>query len=50
MGPEGGNKGGEVIFEGTPAQLVEAEHSLTGVYMRGDGVVPSESDARIAQP
>jgi len=35
MGPEGGNKGGRVMFEGTPAQLVNAEGSLTGAYLRG---------------
>src|SRR6187549_1769836 len=35
MGPEGGSKGGQVIFEGTPAQIVNAEGSLTGQYMRG---------------
>jgi excinuclease UvrABC ATPase subunit len=33
-GPEGGNKGGRVMFEGTPAQLVRAKHSLTGAYLR----------------
>lgn len=35
MGPEGGNKGGRVVFEGTPAQLLTAEGSLTGRYLRG---------------
>ena len=34
MGPEGGTKGGKVIFEGTPMQLLGAEHSLTGEYLR----------------
>ena len=34
MGPEGGSKGGQVIFEGTPRQLLAAEHSLTGAYLR----------------
>jgi excinuclease ABC A subunit len=33
MGPEGGNKGGRVMFEGTPGQLVHAEHSLTSAYL-----------------
>jgi len=33
MGPEGGNKGGEVIFEGTPKQLLSAKHSLTSAYL-----------------
>lgn len=33
MGPEGGHKGGEIIFEGTPADLIAAEQSLTGQYL-----------------
>jgi excinuclease UvrABC ATPase subunit len=35
MGPEGGSKGGQVMFEGTPRQLLGAEHSLTSAYLRG---------------
>jgi excinuclease UvrABC ATPase subunit len=34
MGPDGGNKGGNVIFEGTPKQIVGTEHSITGGYLR----------------
>lgn len=34
MGPEGGNKGGRVIFEGTPKQLLGAKHSLTGAALK----------------
>jgi excinuclease UvrABC ATPase subunit len=34
MGPEGGNKGGRVIFEGTPRALLSAKGSLTGQYLR----------------
>ncbi|MCK6580407.1 MAG: excinuclease ABC subunit UvrA [Anaerolineae bacterium] len=34
MGPEGGHKGGRVIFEGTPRQLLSADHSLTSRYLR----------------
>ena len=34
MGPEGGNKGGRVMFEGTPKQLLGAKDSLTGKYLR----------------
>jgi len=34
MGPEGGSKGGRVVFEGTPQQLLGADHSLTGTYLR----------------
>jgi excinuclease UvrABC ATPase subunit len=35
MGPEGGNKGGRVMFEGTPADIVKAKDSLTGQYLAG---------------
>ncbi len=34
MGPEGGSKGGKVMFEGTPKQLLAAKHSLTSEYLR----------------
>lgn len=34
MGPEGGRKGGEVIFEGRPADLLSAPQSLTGRYLQ----------------
>ncbi len=33
MGPEGGSKGGRVMFEGTPRQLLDAPHSLTSAYL-----------------
>src|SRR6188474_1177699 len=34
MGPEGGSKGGKVMFEGTPKELLGAKNSLTGKYLR----------------
>ncbi|MCC6501063.1 MAG: excinuclease ABC subunit UvrA [Anaerolineales bacterium] len=34
MGPEGGSKGGEVIFEGTPKQLLSAKRSITSEYIQ----------------
>lgn len=34
MGPEGGQRGGRIVFEGTPVQLAAAEHSITGAYLR----------------
>ncbi|MEN8116286.1 MAG: excinuclease ABC subunit UvrA [Bacteroidota bacterium] len=30
LGPEGGDKGGELVFEGTPEDLVKVEESYTG--------------------
>jgi len=34
MGPDGGSRGGQVVFEGAPAQIVRAEHSITGRYLK----------------
>lgn len=34
MGPEGGAKGGRVMFEGTPRQLLTAKNSLTSRYLQ----------------
>lgn len=34
MGPEGGSKGGQVLFEGTPRALLDAAHSYTSAYLR----------------
>ena len=34
LGPGGGNKGGKVIFEGTPRAMVECPDSVTGPYLR----------------
>lgn len=33
MGPDGGSKGGQVVFEGTPPQIIHAEQSITGRYL-----------------
>ena len=35
MGPEGGSRGGQVVFTGTPTELLDAPGSLTGQYLRG---------------
>jgi excinuclease UvrABC ATPase subunit len=34
MGPEGGSKGGTIVFEGTPRQLLSAKRSITSAYLR----------------
>ncbi|MCJ7490836.1 MAG: excinuclease ABC subunit UvrA [Dehalococcoidia bacterium] len=34
LGPLGGDEGGEIVVEGTPEQVAEAEHSFTGQYLR----------------
>ena len=35
IGPGAGRKGGEVVFEGTPTELVHQQHSLTADYLTG---------------
>ena len=34
LGPEGGDAGGQVVFAGTPEQLVSCEHSYTAKYLK----------------
>jgi len=34
MGPEGGSKGGKIMFEGTPKKLLSAKRSITSEYLR----------------
>lgn len=33
LGPDGGSKGGHIIFEGTPEQLAKQKDNFTGVYL-----------------
>ena len=34
LGPEGGNAGGQVVFEGTPEEIVKCKESYTGQYLK----------------
>jgi excinuclease ABC subunit A len=34
IGPEGGDAGGEIIFEGTPEELMKSKKSFTGYYLK----------------
>ena len=34
LGPEGGNKGGQIVAEGTPEEVIKVEQSYTGKYLR----------------
>ncbi|MFA5077147.1 MAG: excinuclease ABC subunit UvrA, partial [Candidatus Micrarchaeia archaeon] len=34
MGPEGGKKGGTILFEGTPEALIKCQNSYTGEYLK----------------
>jgi excinuclease ABC subunit A len=34
LGPEGGDRGGELIAEGTPEQVMKVKESYTGKYLK----------------
>lgn len=36
MGPEGGHKGGQILFEGTPKDLLSLDTSYTAQFLRSD--------------
>jgi excinuclease ABC subunit A len=48
LGPMGGDKGGEIVAEGTPEEVVEVKDSLTGRYLRG--VLKRRRLARATRP
>lgn len=35
LGPKGGEEGGNLVFEGTPENLVKCKESVTGKYLKG---------------
>ena len=35
LGPEGGDLGGELVFEGIPEDIIKCDNSYTGKYLRG---------------
>ncbi len=39
MGPGAGERGGAVVAEGSPAQIMESADSLTGEYLRGERMI-----------
>ena len=34
LGPEGGDEGGEIVFEGIPEDLIKCKNSYTGKYLK----------------
>ena len=34
LGPEGGDKGGYLVAQGTPEEIMENENSYTGMYLK----------------
>ena len=35
LGPDGGNKGGSIVCQGTPEEVAKCKESLTGQYLKG---------------
>jgi excinuclease ABC subunit A len=50
MGPGGGEKGGEIIYQGPPEGMAQEERSLTGAYLGGRLAVVSPSVRRRPDP
>lgn len=40
MGPGAGTQGGEIIFQGTPAEVLQSETSLTGKFCPAKNLLP----------
>ena len=36
IGPDGGSDGGEVVFKGTPKEMVDTSETITAQYLRKD--------------
>jgi excinuclease ABC subunit A len=34
IGPEGGKNGGQIIFEGTPEEIISCKESYTGKFLK----------------
>jgi excinuclease ABC subunit A len=45
LGPEGGDAGGKILFEGTPEQLIENKKSFTGIFLKEEFKVNKKSKA-----
>ncbi|HEU4420127.1 MAG TPA: excinuclease ABC subunit UvrA, partial [Planctomycetota bacterium] len=46
VGPAAGVHGGEIVVAGTPAEVRNTDHSLTGRYLRGELSVPMPAQRR----
>lgn len=43
LGPEGGHKGGYILFEGTPEKLIQNKKSYTAQYLKEELQIPEKS-------
>jgi len=46
MGPGAGMKGGEIVFQGPPKELLSRSDSLTGAYLSGERRIPIPAERR----
>ena len=46
MGPGAGVKGGHIVFQGTPGQLMKNDDSLTGQFLSGKRIIPVPKSRR----
>lgn len=46
VGPEAGRNGGEIVFSGTPQQMLASAHTLTARYLRGEMGLPVPAKRR----
>jgi excinuclease ABC subunit A len=46
LGPGAGIHGGELVFQGTPKQLMKARNSVTGDYLRNENLIAVPADRR----
>jgi excinuclease ABC subunit A len=51
LGPEGGDRGGELIGEGTPEEVAQVKHSYTGKYLAKvlEQHPPTEKEASVSE-
>ena len=50
VGPGAGIHGGEIVAEGTPAEIIASPDSLTGQYLSGARSIPQPARRRAAEP
>ncbi len=48
MGPGAGVNGGQIVFQGTPSELLRNESSLTGKYLSGRQTIPLPKARRVS--
>ena len=48
IGPGAGEHGGEVVAQGTPEEIMKAEHSITGAYLSGKIKIPVPTERKKA--